>query len=86
MGQPGQAGRIRLQISSWIIPAQEDINGIRGSYNVNWRLEFEDGFSTMIHVPIPHAVAFPDEKIRAEAAAMMLIRDNTTIPMPEVYA
>lgn len=61
-------------------------NGIRGSYNVNWRLEFEDGFSVMIHVPIPHAVAFPDEKIRAEAAAMMLIRDNTTIPVPEVYA
>ncbi|KAJ4415023.1 hypothetical protein N0V82_007605 [Gnomoniopsis sp. IMI 355080] len=60
-------------------------NGIRGSYNVNWRLEFEDGLSTMIHVPIPHAVAFPDEKIRAEVAAMKLVRDNTTIPVPEVY-
>lgn len=58
---------------------------VRGSYNVNWRLEFEDGFSTMIHVPIPHAVAFPDEKIRAEVAAMRLIRQNTTIPVPEVY-
>jgi hypothetical protein len=59
--------------------------GIRGSYKTNWRLEFDDGFSTMIHVPIPHAVAFPDEKIRAEAAAMMLIRNNTIIPVPEVY-
>lgn len=59
---------------------------VRGSYNINWRLEFEDGLSTMIHVPIRHAVAFPDEKIRAEAAAMMLIRDNTTIPVPEVYS
>ncbi|KAI7781453.1 phosphotransferase [Diaporthe eres] len=61
-------------------------NGIRGNYNVNWLLRFEDGFSTMIHAPIPHAVAFPDEKIRVEAAALMLIRDNTTIPVPEVYA
>lgn len=59
---------------------------IRGSYNINWQLEFEDGFSVMIHVPIPHVVAFPDEKVRAEAAAMMLIRENTTIPVPEVYA
>lgn len=58
---------------------------IRGSYNVNWRLEFQDGFSVMIHVPIPHLVAFPDEKIRAEVAAMRLIRNNTTIPVPEIY-
>lgn len=59
---------------------------VRGSYNVNWRLEFEDGFSTMIHVPIPHSVAFPDEKIRAEVAAMTLVREHTTIPVPEIYA
>lgn len=58
---------------------------IRGSYNVNWRMEFDDGFSTLIHIPIPHIIAFPDEKIRAEVAAMMLVRDNTTIPVPEVY-
>lgn len=60
-------------------------NPIRGSYNANWRLEFEDGLSVIIHVPIPHAVAFPDEKIRAEVAAMRLIRNKTTIPVPEVY-
>ncbi|KAG8158152.1 hypothetical protein KVR01_011913 [Diaporthe batatas] len=60
-------------------------NPIRGSYNINWRLEYEDGFSVMIHVPIPNAVAFPDEKVRAEAAAMMLIREKTTIPVPKVY-
>lgn len=58
---------------------------IRGSYNVNWRLDFEDGLSVMIHVPIPHVNAFPDEKIRAEVATMKLIREQTTIPVPEVY-
>lgn len=58
---------------------------MRGSYNVNWRLKFQDGLSVVIHVPIPHAVAFPDEKIRAEVAAMRLIRNNTTIPVPEIY-
>lgn len=58
---------------------------IRGSYNMNWRLEFDDGFSALIHIPTPHRVAFPDEKIRAEVAAMRLIREHTTIPVPEVY-
>lgn len=58
---------------------------LAGSYNINWQLEFDDGFSTMIHIPIPQRVAFPDEKIRAEVATMRLIRENTTIPVPEIY-
>ncbi|ROV98280.1 hypothetical protein VSDG_04426 [Cytospora chrysosperma] len=58
---------------------------IRGSFNINWRLEFEDGGSIMFHVPLPGSVTFPDEKIRAEVATMKLIRTNTSIPVPEVY-
>lgn len=58
---------------------------IRGAYNINWQVEFEDGFSVMVHSPIPCKVAFPDEKIRAEVAAMKLIREKTTIPVPKIY-
>lgn len=58
---------------------------IRGSFNINWRLEFEDGRSIMFHVPLPGSVTFPEEKIRAEVATMKLIRAKTTIPVPEVY-
>ncbi|ROW12776.1 hypothetical protein VMCG_00412 [Cytospora schulzeri] len=58
---------------------------IRGSFNINWRLEFDDGKSIMFHVPLPGSVTFPEEKIRAEVATMKLIRAKTTIPVPEVY-
>ncbi|KUI56245.1 Altered inheritance of mitochondria protein 9, mitochondrial [Cytospora mali] len=58
---------------------------IRGSYNINWRVEFDDGRSVMFHTPLPGSVAFPDEKIRAEVAAMEIIRAGTSIPVPEVY-
>lgn len=58
---------------------------LRGGYNINWQVEFKDGVSVMVHVPIPGACAFPEEKIRAEVAVMKLVRANTTIPVPEVY-
>lgn len=59
---------------------------VRGSYNINWRLDFEGGGgSVMFHVPLAGAVTFPEEKIRAEVATMRLVRAHTTIPVPEVY-
>ncbi|ROW13110.1 hypothetical protein VPNG_05938 [Cytospora leucostoma] len=58
---------------------------VRGSYNINWRVEFEDGGSVMFHVPLPGSVAFPEEKVRAEVATMRLVRARTSIPVPEVY-
>jgi hypothetical protein len=57
---------------------------IRGSFNTNWRVEFEEG-SAILHVPAPGATAFSDEKIRAEVAAMKMIEAKTTIPVPHIY-
>ncbi|GAB7357352.1 hypothetical protein MBLNU459_g8300t1 [Dothideomycetes sp. NU459] len=38
----------------------------------------------MIRFPVPGQVMFPEEKLRAEVAAMRFIADNTTIPIPLV--
>lgn len=59
-------------------------NPIRGGYNANWRVEFENG-SAMLHVPVPGNSAFFDEKIRAEVATMRMIEARTTIPVPHIY-
>lgn len=57
---------------------------IRGGYNANWRVEFEDD-SAMLHIPLPGQGVFLDEKVRAEVATMKLIEARTTIPVPHIY-
>ncbi|KAG8156759.1 hypothetical protein KVR01_013364 [Diaporthe batatas] len=58
--------------------------GMYGSYNANWRVEFEEG-SAILHIPMPGRSAFFDEKIRAEVATMKMIEARTTIPVPHIY-
>lgn len=57
---------------------------IRGAYNANWRVEFEEG-SAILHIPMPGNSAFFDEKIRTEVATMKMIEARTTIPVPHIY-
>lgn len=52
---------------------------------MQWQVEFGEGLSVVVHMPMPGACAFPEEKIRSEVAVMKLVRGNTTIPVPEVY-
>ncbi|KAI0837383.1 kinase-like domain-containing protein [Hypoxylon sp. FL0890] len=59
--------------------------GIRGGYNVVYRLEYADGSSAILKMPIKGVVQFPEEKSRYEAATMRYIAANTTIPVPRVY-
>ncbi|OTA92545.1 hypothetical protein M434DRAFT_74395 [Hypoxylon sp. CO27-5] len=59
--------------------------GIRGGYNVVYRLEYADGSSAILRMPIKGVVQFPEEKIRYEAATLRYIAENTTIPVPRVY-
>lgn len=57
---------------------------VRGGYNANWRVQFEDG-SAMLHIPLQGSSIFRDEKVRAEVATMKLIQEKTTIPVPHIY-
>ncbi|KAI1410869.1 phosphotransferase family protein [Hypoxylon sp. FL1857] len=58
---------------------------IRGGYNVVYRLEYKDGSSVIMRIPIKGVVAFPEEKIRYEVATMRYVAAHTTIPVPHVY-
>ncbi|OTA78187.1 hypothetical protein M434DRAFT_38540 [Hypoxylon sp. CO27-5] len=58
---------------------------ITGGYNAIYRLEYEDGSSVIMRIPIKGAVKFPEEKIRYEVATMRYVAANTTIPVPHVY-
>ncbi|KAM7187783.1 hypothetical protein V8F20_010840 [Naviculisporaceae sp. PSN 640] len=58
---------------------------IKGGYNLVYRLEYEDGRSIIMRVPIKDLVPFPDEKIIYEVSTMQYVAANTSIPVPYVY-
>lgn len=55
-----------------------------GGFNIALQMEFERTRSAIIRFPLPGAVMFPEEKLRAEVAAMRYIGDQTSIPIPLV--
>ncbi|CAH0049078.1 unnamed protein product [Clonostachys solani] len=56
---------------------------IRGGYNAVYRLEYKNGSSAVMRVPIK--VKFPEEKVKYEVTTMRFIAANTTIPVPKIY-
>lgn len=57
---------------------------IRGGYNAVYRLEYKDGSSVIMRVPIPGVVNFPEEKVLYEVATIRYIASHTTIPVPHI--
>ena len=61
-----------------------------GSFNILFRLDFSDGVSWLLKVPARgHPGTFNEsdaEALKSEALTMRLIKSQTTIPIPEVYA
>ena len=55
-----------------------------GSGNINYRSIYEDGSSVVLRLPIPGFTQFPDEKVQAEVAVMQWLKENTSIPIPQV--
>lgn len=53
-----------------------------GSFNAQFRMEFQDGGSAVIRFPKAGMTMLPEEKIRNEVATMKLIQEKTTIPVP----
>lgn len=63
---------------------------MHGSFNISWKVVFSDGASWLFKVP---AAGTPDrfsdahaEALRSEACTMRLLRRETSIPVPEVFA
>ncbi|KAJ5095627.1 hypothetical protein NUU61_004983 [Penicillium alfredii] len=59
---------------------------MNGSYNLCQKFLFEDGTSWILRFPRPVNVRYDyaDEKVAMEVEALKLIREQTTIPVPEV--
>ncbi|KAI1960615.1 hypothetical protein LOZ58_003687 [Ophidiomyces ophidiicola] len=56
-----------------------------GSFNVCVRLHWDDdGPDWLIRFQIPGKTVFADEKLRGEIAVIKLVRQNTSIPVPEI--
>ncbi|KPA35838.1 phosphotransferase enzyme family protein [Fusarium langsethiae] len=61
-------------------------NDSRGAYNLGCKVEFENGEKWIVRFPMVGKVVNADEKIEIEVATMNLIRQQTTIPIPNVKA
>ncbi|KAF7538019.1 hypothetical protein G7Z17_g12714 [Cylindrodendrum hubeiense] len=58
---------------------------VRGGYNTVYRLEYKDGSSVIMRVPIKGLVRFPEEKMLYEMATMRHVAAHTSIPVPHIY-
>lgn len=58
----------------------------RGSYNWNCQVIFTNGESWMVRFPRGGHVSLPDEKVENEVAVMLLLRQQTKIPVPKIMA
>ncbi|KAF5019924.1 hypothetical protein F66182_8064 [Fusarium sp. NRRL 66182] len=59
----------------------------RGSYNICYFVEFEDGKRWVLRVPIVPCLALgARRKLEAEVATMQLVAEKTDIPLPKIIA
>lgn len=58
----------------------------RGAFNMNCKVDFSNGEKWMVRFPMVGKVINADEKVEIEVATMNLIRQRTTIPIPEIKA
>ncbi|EGD95589.1 hypothetical protein TESG_03061 [Trichophyton tonsurans CBS 112818] len=55
-----------------------------GAFNFCYRMEFHDGFSSLLRLASPGRSMFPEEKTQAEVAVMRFLKKNTDIPIPSI--
>lgn len=70
------------------LPCQIDSGFLNGSYNVGQKFAFDDGTIWFLRLPRARNISpeYADEKVVMEVEALHLIREKTTIPVPEIYA
>ena len=85
--QPSAPRRARLLVQQKFgKPATLVPPMIIGGYNVLYRLRIEGVVSdVLIRLPCPSFAQFPEEKTFREAATARYIRENTHVPVPEVF-
>jgi aminoglycoside phosphotransferase (APT) family kinase protein len=92
LNESHRSGRLRAWVSSFHhgrLPCQLEDNQIHhGSYNAGLKFIFDDGAAWLLRFPRVGRVhdSYRDEKVAMEVALINLIRNKTTIPVPEIYA
>ncbi|TGJ85061.1 hypothetical protein E0Z10_g3675 [Xylaria hypoxylon] len=66
--------------------ATHKLDDSRGAYNINCKIVFDNGEKWMVRFPMVGKVMNADEKVEIEVAAMKLIRQQTSIPIPDIKA
>jgi len=87
-----QSGRLCAWVSSFHprrLPCQLGSNTLcHGSYNAGLKLTFDDDTTWLLRFPRVGRVhnSYMDEKVATEVAVINLIRNNSSIPVPKIYA
>jgi len=81
----------RAHIADWVSTfrdgrACELVGVCCGSFNWGCRILFEDTTEWLVRFAVPGMVMDGDAKLRREIAAMTMIAQRTTIPVPKVHA
>lgn len=85
---------MRERIPGWVSTFHKDqlrcklstdkFHDSRGAYNMSCKVEFDSGEKWMVRFPMVGKVINADWKVDIEVATMKLVRERTTIPIPEV--
>lgn len=87
--------RINGRLCEWVagfhpqkIPCQLHGGFLNGSYNVGQKIVFEDGTTWLLRFPRVKSICpkYADEKVVMEVEALSLIRERTSVPVPDVKA
>ncbi|KAM5437060.1 hypothetical protein MferCBS31731_005715 [Microsporum ferrugineum] len=55
-----------------------------GAFNFCYRMEFDNGFASLLRLVSSGRSMFPEEKTEAEVAVMCFVKENTRIPVPAI--
>lgn len=87
--------RAEKTICKWItsfhpkkLPCQIASGFLNGSYNLGQKFAFDDGTIWFLRLPRAGNILpeYADEKVAMEVEALHLVREKTSIPVPEIYA
>ncbi|KAI8943968.1 phosphotransferase enzyme family protein [Xylaria longipes] len=60
---------------------------VRGSYNICFFVEFDDGEKWVVRIPLAPCLAFgAKSKLESEIATMLVISERTSVPIPHIVA
>lgn len=82
----------RSDIPGWVSSfrsgnlSSEIVEEFSGSFNRSCHIRFCDGVEWLARFTMPGKVMDGDEKLRREVAAMRLVREKTSIPVPKVHS